>query len=217
MPTLDIARCFQFVDDDPRDEPGCHVITEARKGVSKGFCAAIRKDPADPLGMWLRSFLKPSRRSFVASTGRTALGYGPLAPGFYEAHSVLRSSEAQRVVLRVDAGRLEVVDPQCESDNVVAALNGMTPDALLRALRSRPAAPVSLAALVGTPQQVQWADTIRASLIERSRTAGDDKAEAMIHRVVDATWFIANRRKSPAELPEPAPHQLAKAPVGLLF
>lgn len=207
MPTLSLARCFEFVEDDPVDGRGCHVITEARQGVSKGFLAAIRINTGESPSPWLRSFLKPSRTSWQAGTERTVSIFARLGDGFYEAHSTLRSREAQRVALRVGQGQITIIDTACDEDTVLAAMGGT----------ARPSANGSDYPLIGTVNQIRWAEAIRAGWIKTARICNDAAAESLLHEIADATWFVANRSQPFGKWAAPASRQLRPSAAETLF
>lgn len=216
MPTLDLARRTVILDSAPFDWPasGCSCVVEAKPGLSRGYVAAIapaRPGDTDP---WRRAFLRPtgeSRRPGEAGgAGRWLLAYAGLAEGPHEAHSVLRAGRAHRVVFRVRDGAIAVLDDGGDARAVLAALGWAAPvvgdDGLPR--------------LVGSPAQVDWARTIRLGILPR--LAGRPDLASILLQVVDATYFVANRNRPPADWPPPAPRQIdpaaAPAPAeGQLF
>lgn len=95
MPTLNLSGRVWFPPDDPLDGPGCHVVTESRKGVSRGWVSLL------PDGGGRRP-LTPSRVVYHPSRGMTLHTFVDLEPGTYEAHSALSERQAHRAFFAVE-------------------------------------------------------------------------------------------------------------------
>jgi hypothetical protein len=194
MPILDLNRKCRLT------ERGLAaiVICAPRTGISRGWLAEIAPNPADPLGMWSRRFLvgEPAVRD-----DRPVNVFTGFEPGYYEAHSAFRSSMAQSVYFRVTVrNSIMILGGDGDEDLIIARLNRMTVAELHEARAARVEdEPLQLA---GTFKQVAWAVSIRRSLVTAAVRAGDPGLAARLGEVNDATWFIANRDRSPGELRE---------------
>jgi hypothetical protein len=90
MPMFFLNRTFKLVHD---DGPAC-VICAPRAVLSAAWCARIAVNPADPHGLSNRDFLQADPGAPADPEVRT---YDGLVPEVYDAHSCLRSREAQSV------------------------------------------------------------------------------------------------------------------------
>ena len=84
-------------------------------------------------------------------------------------------------------------------DRLIAALNGMTLDELHDA-REAASCDRELPRLEGSLKQATWGALLRADLIRDAEAEGDDELVTQLRQIPDATWFIANRHRRPAEL-----------------
>lgn len=75
-----------------------------------------------------------------------------------------------------------------------------------------------LARLKGTPKQAQWAQAIREQMIDRPHAALSLELWRALHRIDDATWFIANKDKAPWNIGWPLewmdPNSIPEEPPG---
>jgi hypothetical protein len=173
------------------------VVCEPRARVSAGWCAWIGLDPEDPYGLWRREFLRPAPAPLG---GRTVHFFDNLPPGHYEAHSALRSRVPQSVYFRVTTrGRIKILGGSGDEDRLIAAFNGMTLDELHDAREAANRDQV-LPLLEGSLKQAAWGALLRADLIRAAEAEGDDELVTRLRQIRDASWFIANRHRRPAEL-----------------
>lgn len=173
------------------------VVCEPRAGVSAGCCARIGPDPEHPYDLWTRDFLRAAPDQL---DGRPVNVFVDLPPGLYEAHSTLRSRRSQVVYFEVTAGGgIEFRGGPGDEDSILADFNAMTLEALHDA-RGAAAAAADLPPLAGTPRQVAWAARLRGDMILTAEADGDPGLVLRLRQVQDATWFIANRDRPPAEL-----------------
>jgi hypothetical protein len=120
MPVLLLSRECVIIN----DNFAASVHTEPCAGVSDGWLARISPDPTGPLGLWRRDYLV-GVPDFLGD--RAVIYYGNLPPGTYEAHSTLRSREAQVVCFEVSpGGGIELLGALGDEDWVLARLNGLT-------------------------------------------------------------------------------------------
>jgi hypothetical protein len=173
------------------------VVCEPRGHVSAGWCARIDPDPEDPYGLWRRDYLRAAPAQLG---GRTVHFFDNLPPHCYEAHSVLRSRVPQSAYFRVTArGGIKILGGSGDEDRLIAAFNGMTPDELQDA-RESASRDDELPRLEGSMKQAAWGVRLRARLIQDAEKEGDEELVTRLRQIRDATWFIANGRRRPAEL-----------------
>jgi len=182
------------------DDPAI-VVCEPSRRTPNVWCAAIRPDPENGLRMWVKDYLTGEGCEF---DGRAVVVFQNLPPGFYEARSTRTAKVSQSVAFQVTAGgEIEILGTVGDEDAVIARLNGMTPDELHDARADATAVnDDSLPVLEGSIRQVAWAETIREALVDAALGAGEDELAVRIWDVRPASWFIANQRRSTAELRE---------------
>lgn len=105
MPTLNLSRGVRHQPDDPLDGPGCHVVVEARPGVSRGWLAHLIEGGG-------RRPLAPAREVYHPAQDLRLRTYTDLAGGTYEAHSALDGCRAHRAVFAVEDGLICLASPR---------------------------------------------------------------------------------------------------------
>jgi hypothetical protein len=188
MPTLLLNRQCRIIDP---ESTVATVICEAKRHVSAGTCARITPDPDRPYSVLRRDDLQGTSGD---RDGRAVNVFVGLHPGYYQAHSTLRSNCAQTVFLEVIAGgALTILGGKGDEDLVIARLNAMTPHELRAVRQATWAGSDGLPPLEGSTKQVAWAARLRGELIGEAERAGDLDLADRIRAVHDATWFFAAR------------------------
>jgi hypothetical protein len=208
MPMLRLDRRVELIE----DEGPPAVVCEPKTRISGGTCVRLSIDPERPYRHWLRTPLEAEPRAHPDRPPVKVLLYDALEPGIYEAHSTFRSGEAVVAYVRVAAaGAIELLGHAGDEDAVLAALHGLPVDELIAARRAAGAVE-GRPEMAGTARQVAWAESIRDTLTAAARAAGDEQLAAGLETVTDATWFLANRDRSPSELRERLPVPAGRRP-----